>query len=148
MLKTKIIALLLLTTLTTSGQVVNNLSSDRTNIYFHALDSAVKILRKTVTFDFVNVYGDRSITQNFPDTVDGLKLTKVYLDSKKTPKIKKEEARLVIKNLQIIRDEFKVSIVTWGHNGRLGEGQYIFRYQYIPETMTYKLKEIKTGFRL
>ncbi len=148
MIKIKIITLLLLITLTTSGQVINNLSSDKTNIYFHALDSAVKILKKTATFDLVTVYGDRSITQNFPDKVDGVKLTKMSHDTKKTPKIKKEEARLIVKNLQIIRDEFKVSIMTWGHNGRLGDGLYIFRYQYIPETMTYKLKEIKVGIML
>lgn len=148
MLKIKFFTLLLLTTLVTEGQVINTLSSDKSNIYFHALDSVVKILKKSEFFDLVTVYGDRSITQYFPDTVDNTKLTKPTENTKRIPKIKKEEARLIIRNIQIIRDEFKVSIMAWGHNGRLGEGLYIFRYQYIPDTMTYQLKEIKSGIML
>lgn len=148
MLKIKILILFLLSTLSGNGQVINNLSPDRTNIYFHALDSVTKILRRTESFNVVTVYGDRSITQNFPDTVDGIKLVKLPEDIKKAPKIKKQEVRLVIKNIQIIRDEFKIPILTWGSEGRLGDGLYIFRYQYIPNTMTYKLKEIKIGIIL
>ena len=148
MSKAIVFNLILITTFGTNAQVVNNLSSDRTNIYFHALDSATKIIKITASFEEVVVYGDRSITQNFPDTVDGTPLVTRQSDSKKIPKIKKGEARLVIRSLQIIRDEFKIPIMTWGHEGMLGDGMYVFRYQYIPETMTYKLKDIKKGIRL
>lgn len=148
MLKIKILILLLLSTLSGNGQVINNLSHDRTNIYFHALDSVTRILKRTESFNAITVYGDRSIIQNFPDTVDGIKLIKFPEGLRKIPKIKKGEVRIVIKNIQIIRDEFKIPILTWGPKGRLGDGLYIFRYQYIPNTMTYKLKEIKIGIIL
>jgi hypothetical protein len=138
----------MLMTLTVNGQVVNNLSSDRTNMYFHALDSVTKILKISHSFKVVTVYGDRSITQNFPETVDGIGLIKADEKSKKIPKIKKGEARLVIKSAQIIRDELKIPILTWGHDGRLEDGLYIFRYKYNPQTMTYELKEIKSGILL
>jgi hypothetical protein len=148
MLKRIILAHLILITLAAKGQVINSLSSDKTNIYFHALDSAAKILKMTESFNLVTVYGDRSITQNFPNIVNGIKLVKAHEYFKKNSKIKKGEARFVIKTIQIIRDEFKIPIQTWGHEGRLGDGLYIFRYQYIPETMSYKLKEIKIGIVL
>jgi hypothetical protein len=145
MTKGKIVVLLFLITLTAKGQVINNLSSDKSNIYFHALDSVTKILKKNCVLSVVTVSGDNSITRNFSDMVDGIKLVRLAEDRKKLPKIKKGEARLVIKNIQIIKDEFKVTILTWGHESRLGDGLYVFRYKYIPETMIYELEEIKSG---
>lgn len=145
----RIIALLLLLiTVTAKGQVINNLSPDRSNIYFHALDSVIKILKRTESIGLVIVYGDKSITQNFPNEVDGIKLVKPQQDSTKILKIKKREARLSVRAIQIIRDEFKIPILAAGHNGRLGDGMYIFCYQYIPETMTFKLKKIELGIVL
>jgi len=143
MTKLKIVILLFLISSQVQGQVINNLSSDRTNIYFHALDSVTKLLKRTEVFSVVTVSGDRSVTQNFPDLVDGIKLVRVSDDGKKIPKIKKGEVRLVIKNIQIIRDQFKIAILTWGYEDRVGDGMYVFRYQYIPGTMTYELKDIK-----
>ncbi|MBX2970061.1 MAG: hypothetical protein KF803_11880 [Cyclobacteriaceae bacterium] len=148
MLRIKIILLLLTLSLTTEGQIVNNLSRDKSNIYVHAIDSVARILKMTETFDVIKVFADRYISQNFPDTIDNIRLTKMQSGLKKVPKINKYEARFIVSPIEIIRDQFKISILTWGHNGRLGEGQYLFRYKYIPETRTYELKEIKTGIKL
>jgi hypothetical protein len=148
MLGFKISALLVLIALTTRGQVVNNLSSDRGNMYFHALDSAVRILKETAVFDLVMVLGDRSVIDKFPDSVDGIKLVKVDDSQKKVSKIKKGEAMLVVRQVQIIRDEFKIPIIARGQDGPLGDGFYTFRYKYIPETMTYRLMAVKRGFVL
>ncbi len=142
-----ILILPLLFSLTARAQIVNSSSSDRSNIYFHALDSVIKILKMTEFFNSITVTGDRSITQNFPDKVDGIELEKL-IDPKKMPKIKSGETRLLIKNIDIIRDQYKIAILAAGQKGMMGDGLYIFRYQYIPETMTYKLKEIKSGFVL
>ena len=142
-----ILILPFLFSLTVRGQIVNSSSSDKTNIYFHALDSVVKILKVTESFNKITVGGDRSITQNFPDKVDEVELVKLT-DTKKNQKIKIDEARLAIKNVDIIRDQFKITIFAAGHAGRLGDGLFIFRYQYTPETMTYKLKEVRRGIIL
>ena len=142
-----ILILLLLFSLTVRGQIVNSSSSDKTNIYFHALDSVTKILKVTESFSRIIVKGDGSITQNFPDKVDGIELVKLT-EGKKNLKIKINEALIAIRNVDIIRDQFKIAIIAAGHKGRLGDGLYIFRYQYIPETMTYKLKEVRRGIVL
>ena len=148
MLRSKITALLILSALISRGQVVNNLSSDKSNIYFHALDSTVRIINEMKILSLVMVYGDKSVTQNFPDFVDDIKLIKVNDPLKRAPKIKKGEAMLVVRQVEIIRDEFKVSIIAQGHDGPLGDGFYTFRYKYIPETMTYRLMAVKRGFVL
>jgi hypothetical protein len=142
-----ILILLLLFSLTVRGQIVNSSSSDKTNIYFHALDSVTKILKVTESFSRIIVKGDGSITQNFPDKVDGIELVKLT-EGKKNLKIKINEALIAMRNVDIIRDQFKIAIIAAGHKGRLGDGLYIFRYQYIPETMTYKLKEVRRGIVL
>lgn len=140
--------LFLLICLTARGQVINNMSPDRSNIYFHAADSAINIVTGTNKFKTITVLGDASIVQDFPSFINGIEVIKVRSDSKKIPDIKKMELRLVIKNIQIIRDQFKIPILTWGHDGRLGDGLYVFRYKYIPESMTYELREIKNGMDL
>lgn len=139
------ILIFLLLNLSCSGQVINNLSSDKTNIYYHAFDSVVRIIKQTEKFKSISVVGDKSVLQNFPDSVDKIKLIKLNSSIKRIPKIKEGEIRTIIKDIQIIRDQFKIPVLTWGHNGRLGDGLYVFRYQYVPETMTYKLKDIKKG---
>jgi hypothetical protein len=148
MIRINTILLLLTFSLTTNGQIVNNLSRDKSNIFVHAIDSVTRILKKTETFDLIKVFADRNITQNLPDTVDKVRLIKMQSGLKKVPKIDKDEARFIVSQIEIIRDQFKISIFTWGDNGRLGEGQYLFRYKYIPETMTYELKEIIPGIKL
>jgi hypothetical protein len=143
-----LITFILTVNLSVSGQVINNLSSDKTNIYYHAYDSTVNIIRQTEKFKSISVVGDKSVLQNFPDSLDNIKLIKLTNDLKKIPKIKDGEIRTIIKDVQIIRDQFKIPILTWGHNGRLADGLFVFRYQYVPETKTYQLKDIKKGIEL
>ena len=148
MIRINTILLLLTFSLATNGQIVNNVSRDKSNIFVHAIDSVTRILKKTETFDVIKVFADRNITQSLPDTVDKVRLIKMQTGLKKAPKLIKGEIKFIISQIEIIRDQFKISIYTLGHDGRLGDGQYLFRYKYIPETMTYELKEIKTGIIL
>lgn len=142
------ILLFLVNTLVLNAQVVNNVSPDRSNIYFHALDSMVRILQKADAFDKITVYGNNFIIQSFPDEVVGMDLIKMDSNRKKTPRIKKGEARLVIRPLEIIRDQFKVRILTWGDDGFIGDGLYVFLYKYVSATMTFNLVDIKSGVEL
>ena len=145
----RLLVLIFLTVdISVSGQVINNLSPDKTNIYYHAFDSVINTLRLTESFKSISVIGSKSILKNFPASADNIQLIKLSDGMNKIPKIKADEIRTVIQDVQIIRDQFKISILTWGQKGRLGDGLYVFRYQYIPETRTYELKDIKKGIEL
>lgn len=148
MQKRYLVVILLLIAFRTSGQIVNNVSSDKTNIYYHAFDSLVSIASEGNRFERISVGGSDFILSNFPDSIGNFKLDKLNMNSQKTPKIKANELRVVIRDIQIIRDEFKIQLITWNQKGLIGDGLYMFRYQYIPETMTYRLRDIKTGIRL
>lgn len=78
MSKTLATYLLVFVASSTNAQIVNNLSADRTNIYFHAVDSVVKILRKNHSFREVEIIGERFIIGNFPDSVVGLKIVERF----------------------------------------------------------------------
>ncbi len=130
------------------SQIVNNLSPDKSNMYVHAVDSLAKIIDQIDSFNYITLFGDKSITQYFPDIINGIRLVKKDKQSKKPPKIKPGEVRFKLQNIRIIRDEFKISVSTWKRNEPLGDGLYVFRYKFIPTSMTYELKEIKTGFGL
>jgi hypothetical protein len=143
--------LLLLATLTSSvwGQVINSLSPDKTNLYFHGLDTVVRLARKTAEFHKVIVRGDVSIIDNFPDSVNGL-----FLDKKRASlpmdkiKLKEGEVIVTVRPVSIIRDEFKIIFIGAKKGERLGEGLYICYYKYIPESQTYELRKIKSGIVL
>lgn len=130
------------------GQVINNLSPDKTNMYVHAVDSAAAIVLKPGKFRILEIVAENSITSQFPDTLSGLEIRKMTHGEAEKKKIAPNAARFIVHTVQIIKDQFKIRILTWSHDGRLGDGQYIFRYKYIPESMTYELKEIKRGMVL
>ncbi len=132
----------------TNAQIVNNLSADRTNIYFHAVDSVVKIVRQNHSFREVEIIAERFIIGHFPDSVVGLKIVKTPKDSKRRPKLRKEQARILLMSMEIIRDEFKIPILARDRDGFIGDGMYILSYQYMPETRTYVLTRIRSGIVL
>jgi hypothetical protein len=146
-----LLVILFLVTLTNdvTGQVVNSLSPDQTNIYFHALDTVLKQIRKASLFEKVYVRGEKSIIQNFPDSVAGVLLVKrdstIPLDK---IKLKGGDAIITIRPVSIIRDEFTVSILAGARGGHLGDGVYICYYKYTPESQTFRLIKIKSGIRL
>jgi hypothetical protein len=138
----------LLCSYTTWGQVINTLSSDKTNIHVHAVDSVTRILLQTKQLKKIEIVADGSINSIMPKTLVGIDLERLTHEEAAKTKIRKDVARLVVGTVQIIKDQFKIRILTWGHDGRLGDGGYIFRYKYLPETMTYELKEIERGIVL
>lgn len=62
--------------------------------------------------------------------------------------MKRSEIRFDIKDVEIIRDQFKVTIMSFGKDGIIEDGRYVFRYKYVPKTMSFELQEIKIGFLL
>ena len=138
----------LLCSSTTRGQVINTLSSDKTNIYVHAVDSVTRIILQTKQLKKLEIVADGSINSVMPKAIAGIELERLTHEDAAKTKIRKDVARIVVGTVQIIKDQFKIRILTWGHDGRLGDGGYVFRYKYIPETMTYELKEIERGIVL
>lgn len=143
----KLGVLFLLMEINVSGQILNNIASDKTNIYVNSFDSLRRILVLD-TFQTISLVGSRSILQNFPNQIARSEVIKISNDLKKKPRFKLNEVRVEIKDIEIIRDQFKIAILVVGKDGMIGHGRYIFRYQYIPATMSFKLKEIKEGFLL
>ena len=144
-----VLIIAILTTISVRGQIINNVSPDRTNIYFHAVDSLTKILKKTERVLAVVVYGDLSTVSHLPDSVDGLMLVKKDIsERKRVLKTGSGNAMLTMGTIQIIRDQFSIRFTAYGQHGRLAEGQYIFFYKYMPDTQTFELTKIKSGIVL
>jgi hypothetical protein len=128
------------------GQVVNTVSPDRTNMYFHGLDSVVKLAKMTTGIRRVLVRGDQVTIDHFPDNVDGTVLIKKFAgtDIEKI-KLKDGDVVITVRPVSIVRDQFTIAFLGATKGGRLGDGLFIFYYKYIPETQTYELRKIKKG---
>jgi hypothetical protein len=132
-----------------SGQVINSVSSDKTNMYIHGLDTVLSLAKKSDEFQRIFIKGEASIISNFPDSLNGLSIVKkdssVPIDK---IKIREGDVVIIIFPVSIIRDEFTVRYVTRNKDGLVGDGQYICCYKYLPETRSYGLSKIKIGFIL
>jgi hypothetical protein len=75
----KLFYFFLLVSAPVSGQIVNNVAPDKTNIYVHAFDSILKIV-PTSKYQTISVVGSSSVLQNIPDKIGNV-LTNKYSKS-------------------------------------------------------------------
>ncbi len=128
------------------AQIVNTISLDKTNMYFHALDSVVKLVEKTETVKRIIVRDLDRIT-NLPDSVNGkpIELSAEPPKAWAKRKIKEGEIIVGIRPVSIVRDQYKITILASRKNGRAGDGFYFFYYKYIPETQSFILRKLQKG---
>jgi hypothetical protein len=129
---------------TASAQIVNSVSKNKTGFYTHALDSALSIIKQNKTLRTVYVVGRECVKAYIPDTLQNIPIKWAppsFSKKKKAKKLKADEMVISISCLAIIRDEVSVGVMT----ALEGDWLYVFQYYYQPDTMEYKLKNVKRG---
>ena len=143
-MRTFIIIFLGLGNLTVHGQVTNTTHRDETNIYYHALDTAVKIVQTKVRPKNIIVEGDAF--NRLPDNMLGITILK----SKGQKRIKDKDADAVvtIDRVEVEKGEFKIFVQLWTiENGvrrvlEKGFGSYSFDYEFVPDDHSFRLIRI------
>ena len=149
------ILMLLLTTIisqATYGQIINSVSPDKTGMIYYSVDSLIQKVEKGERFEGVVLIADCLIIQKFPEEIRNIPLIKLDKTKKyKTKNLSENHVLLRLHGLTIIRDE--VTLTIWAYEKKdkrmtfFGDGVYVFYFKYLPETTTYKLTQIKSGFR-
>lgn len=133
-----VIGLILFSGFSVEGQIVNNISNDDTNMWFHAIDSVAKIIleKEDLKKIYINGY------HQFPFEISGVKLVHDLKGDLTSTRLNKKEALFLVSPIEIIRDQFKISVTTIGHKGFIGGGRYVLIYKYLPTSRSYELQGI------
>lgn len=143
-MRTFITILLGLGSLTVHGQVTNTTHRDETNIYYHVLDTAVKIIQTKITPKWIKVEGDAF--NRLPDNISGIAILKTT--EKRSIKDKEADAIITINKLEIDRGEFRIFVQLWTvENGdrrilEKGFGSYSFNYEFMSTDKSFRLIRI------
>lgn len=130
--------------LTVHGQVTNTTHRDETNIYYHVLDTAVKIIQTKITPKWIKVEGDAF--NRLPDNISGIAILKTT--EKRSIKDKEADAIITINKLEIDRGEFRIFVQLWTvENGdrrilEKGFGSYSFNYEFMSTDKSFRLIRI------
>lgn len=142
-MKTFITILLGISSLTVQGQVTNTTHGDETNIYYHALDTAVKIIQTKIKPESIMVEGDAM--NRLPDNVSG---ARIFKHGQKKIKEKDANAVITINRLEIDKGGFSIFIQLWTiENGQRrilekGIGSYSFNYEFLEADKSFRLIRI------
>ena len=122
-------------------------------MYYYSLDSLTKRIKDEKKIERLILRADWSIIQDFPDKINGLTILKEKENQKnKTKDLKPTDVLIKINGLSFIRDQITLSMQTFERQGKdlkyFSDVVYIFYFQYLPDTQTYKLSNIKSGLRL
>lgn len=127
---------LFLTSLTTSAQLITLLEKDNLGIYKHALDSALRIIKKERPLQTVYIEGKECVTKFLPSMLgDVTVITNQRKVKSRKRKPKPGELILIMACGQII--EKKVAIIIHTHQPR--GWAFAFWYTYEPESTETKL---------
>jgi hypothetical protein len=134
----------------TRGQIYNSMSSDRTGMYYFAVDTLIKSLVGARQIKRIIIRADRSIAQIFPDTVQGIRIIRHPTDTKhKRRDIIVGDVVIAVYGVSIIRDQFTIAILaverTKDGLPYIGDGSYKYYFVYDPNSRTYSLSKIKSG---
>ena len=145
-MKTIIIVLLGLSSLTVNGQITNTTHKDESNIYYHALDSAVKIILTKVKPENIILDGDLYAMNRVPDNLLGLRIIKN--DGQKKIKTKDNSATVRMNRLEVENGEFNIFMTLWTtNNGQMrilenGISGYTFAYEFVSSDKSFRLLRI------
>jgi len=149
-MRTFITILLGLVSLTVHGQVTNTIHRDETNIYYHVLDTAVKIIQTKITPKKIKVEGDAF--NRLPDNISGIAILKTT--EKRRIKDKEADAIITINKLEIDRGEFRIFVQLWtveNDDRRIlekGFGSYSFNYEFVTTDKSFRLIRIDKGIMI
>lgn len=149
------ILMLLLTTIisqATYGQVINSVSPDKTGMIYYSVDSLIQKVAKGKRIEGVVLSADWLTIQEFPEEIRNIPLIKLDKTKKyKTKNLSENHVLFRLNELTIIRDQITLTI--WAYEKKdkritfLADGVYVFYFKYLPDTTTYKLTQIKSGFQ-
>jgi hypothetical protein len=148
-MKTIIIILFGLVSLGVYGQITNTTRRDATNIYYNALDSAVKIIQTKIKPKTLIVEGDVYAVNRLPNSISGIGIIiKEGQDIQKKIKEGTADAIVTLNRLEIDHGDFRILIQLWTiENGQRrildnGASVYIFNYEYLPADKSFRLMRI------
>jgi hypothetical protein len=128
------------------GQVTNTTHRDETNIYYNALDSAVKVIQTKVKLKTLIVEGDLFVVNRLPIDIFGVRILKN--DGQTKVNEKDADAIVTVDRLEIENGEFGMFIQLWtvekGQRRILENGisGYTFNYEFLPADKSFKLIRI------
>ncbi|VAW25746.1 hypothetical protein MNBD_BACTEROID06-620 [hydrothermal vent metagenome] len=136
---------------TVNGQVINSMASDKSGMYYYALDSLTKLVLETDKVEKYILLTDKVYLPNFAKSIRGVEIQ--IADKKfKSKKMKPNEVLVGMNKIEIIRNEVTISFFTFhnyeGHTQVFADGHYEFKFYYIPESRTYELKYLNRGLDL
>lgn len=145
-MKTIIIIVLGLCSVTVLGQVTNTTHRDKTNFYYNALDSAIKIIQTKVMLKTLIVEGDPFAVNRLPTDILGIQILKN--DGQTKVREKDSDAIVTVNRLEVENGEFRMFVQLWtvekGHRRILENGTsgYTFNYEFLPADKSFKLIRI------
>lgn len=136
----------------TYGQIVNSVSPDKTGMIYYSVDSLIQKVEKGKRIEGVVLSADWLTIQEFPEEIRNIPLIKLDKTKKyKTKNLSENHVLFRLSGLTIIRDQVTLTIWTYEKKDKritfLADGVYVFNFKYLPDTTTYKLTQIKSGFR-
>jgi hypothetical protein len=78
------------------GQVTNSVIADKSNIYYHSLDTVFRLIKHYVGNDKVIVYGDNVTMMKIPDTIGSQPLIRIDKTKERRLKPKKAERWILV----------------------------------------------------
>ena len=147
-MKSIILILLGLLSLGAHGQITNTTRRDSTNVYYNALDSAVKIIQTKIKPKTLIVEGDVYAVNRLPNSVSGIGI--IIKNGQDIQKKIKETADAIVtlNRLEIDEGEFRILIQLWTiENGQRrildsGISAYTFNYEFLPMDKSFRLIRI------
>lgn len=146
--------IILITTIishTTFCQVVNSVSPDKTGMFYYSVDSLIQKIKKDKKIETIFLSANFMTIQEFPEAIRNIRIVKLDKTKKHLSKnLSENEILFKLNELTIIRDQVSLTIWTFEKKDKrmtlFADGSYIFNFKYLPETRTFKLTHITSGF--
>jgi len=141
-----VILLLLLGTFNSNGQITNSTSKNESNIYFHAVDTLISLVKSEFEPTKILVESDKFILDRLPDSFSNQEIIKIY----KKKLFQKQDGIIQIGIDRLNIDENKITIhlivlkKVNGHwiNWEKGCGGYWLYYSFDEKLKSYQLVDI------
>jgi hypothetical protein len=137
-----------------SGQVTHTIPGDKSIIYYHSLDTVLRLIEDKVSKDKVIVYGDYATIIKLPDATGNQPMIKVDKTRLKKLKPKKGERIIVVYLDGIIEEQglFSIRIRTMQQTnksmGLFADTLYVIRYRYDLQKHNFELADLRKGLVL
>lgn len=133
------------------GQVINSMSPNKAGMYYYAVDSLISIVKVDNQIDRVFLRGIDHIVGDFPDTIQQIKIMKsTGKRNFNSKRLTDRDLLIKIGSANIVRDEVSIQLAVFCRKknrlGPLEGGVYLFYFYYLPDSRTYELRRLKSGY--